>query len=88
MRFRPIELLAAELAAERDAALADATEQRRAAGIVHTPASLARAVVRVGDELVREQLGLEQGLCDPSLLLIDPACGPGAFLAAALALAE
>lgn len=88
MRLRPVELLAARFAAERDAALVGALEQRRAAGIVHTPASLARAVVRVGDELVREQLGLEQGLCDPTLLVIDPACGPGAFLAAALALAE
>jgi len=88
MTLHPIEQLAARLAAERDAALADAAVQRRAAGIVHTPALLARAVVRVGDELVREQLGLEHGLVDPSLLLIDPACGPGAFLAAALALAE
>jgi hypothetical protein len=88
MTLHPIEQLAARLAAERDAALADASEQRRAAGIVHTPASLARAVVRVADELVREQLGLDRGLCDPAFLLIDPACGPGAFLAAALALAE
>lgn len=88
MTLRPIEELAARLAAERDEALAEHVQQRRAAGIVHTPASLARAVVRVGDELVRERLGVEQGLCDPSLLVIDPACGPGAFLAALLALAE
>lgn len=86
--LRPIEELAARLAAERDAALADASVQRRAAGIVHTPGVLARAVVRVSDELVREQLGLARGLCDPSLVVVDPACGPGAFLAALLALAE
>jgi hypothetical protein len=88
MLLRPIELLAASYAAERDAALADASLQRRAAGIVHTPAELARAVVRVSDELLREQLGLAQGIAEPGLLAIDPACGPGAFIAALLALAE
>lgn len=88
MSLRPIELLAASYAAERDATLADASLQRRAAGIVHTPAQLARAVVRVSDELLHDQLGLALGIADPGLLSIDPACGPGAFIAALLALAE
>ncbi|HET8939645.1 MAG TPA: type ISP restriction/modification enzyme [Polyangiales bacterium] len=88
MSLRPIELLAASYAAERDASLADASLRRRAAGIVHTPAELARAVVRVSDELLRDQLGLALGVAEPSLLSIDPACGPGAFIAALLALAE
>lgn len=88
MSLRPIELLAASYAAERDAALAAASLQRKAAGIVHTPAELARAVVRVSDELLRDQLGLASGIAEPGLLAIDPACGPGAFIAALLALAE
>jgi hypothetical protein len=88
MTLRSIEQLAARYAAERDAALADAPEQRRNGGIVHTPAELARAVVSISDGLLREQLGLEAGVCDSGLLAIDPACGPGAFLAALLGLAE
>lgn len=88
MQLRAIELLAASYAAERDAALAGAPLQRRAAGIVHTPAELARGLVRVSDQLLREQLGLEQGIADPRLLAIDPACGPGAFIAALLAQLE
>jgi hypothetical protein len=86
MTLRPIEQLAARYAAERDASLAGAAAQRRAAGIVHTPPELARAVVRVADELLRSRLGV--GLGDPEVLVVDPACGPGAFLAAVLALAE
>ena len=78
MDLRPIEQLAARYAAERDAALAHHPQQRRAAGIVHTPAELARAVARVSDELLQKELSLAAGLCEPGLLVIDPACGPGA----------
>lgn len=86
--FRTIELQAAAYAAERDARLVHEGERRRTQGIVHTPPELARAVVRFSDALLRDRLQLSRGICEPSLLLLDPACGPGAFLAAAFALAQ
>jgi len=85
-----MELSAGERAACDAAALRDAglsSVARRRAGIVHTPPELARFVAVAADELLRGELGLEHGLADPAVALIDPACGPGAFLAAALAVA-
>ena len=81
-----IERNAWQAAQARELSLAHETKRRL--GVVHTPPELARAVVRVSDGLLREQLSLTDGVFDPRLLLIDPACGPGAFFAAALALAE
>ena len=86
MVLTAVERLAAEHAAARDAALVGEDARRRAHGIVHTPPELARAVLRVSDALLRSELGLREGLHQPELLLLDPACGPGAFLAAALSL--
>jgi predicted RNA methylase len=81
-----IERAAWQAAQARELSLASETKRRL--GVVHTPPELARAVVRVSDALLREQLSLRGGVFDPRLLVIDPACGPGAFFAAALALAE
>lgn len=86
MQLTPAELAARDAAAERDAGLSRA--QRKRAGIVHTPPELARFVARAADLLVRRELSLEYGLADDQLLSIDPACGPGAFLAAAAAVTE
>lgn len=61
--------------------------RKKSEGIVHTPPELARFVVRAADGLVQQALGAPGGLADPSVALIDPACGPGAFLAAAHAVA-
>ena len=78
---------AAELAAEqRDAELA--APRRRQEGIVHTIPALARSVARLADEALRDALGLGGGLADPAVAIVDPACGPGAFLAAALAVGD
>jgi hypothetical protein len=85
MQLTAAERMAQVAAAERDAALSPTRKRRE--GVVHTPPALARFVARVAHELVREQLGLRGGLADPQLALIDPACGPGAFLAAAQAVA-
>ncbi|MFI5307758.1 MAG: type ISP restriction/modification enzyme [Polyangiales bacterium] len=83
MQLTAAERHARQAAAARDADL-DASRRRRE-GIVHTPPELARFVARAADDLVRERLGLAGGLADPRLALVDPACGPGAFLAAAQA---
>lgn len=50
--------------------------------MVHTPPALARFVARSTDAALRE-LG-RAGLADPDVAVLDPACGPGVFLAAAL----
>jgi len=88
MALRAIEELAAQHARERDAGLAHDRLRKRLHGIVHTPPELAQLVLRVSDGLLRDHFGADRGVCDPDVLLLDPACGPGAFFAAALALAE
>jgi len=65
----------------RDATL-DAP-RRKAGGVVHTPVVLARAMVREADALLARH-GLPR-LGDDALEVIDPATGPGVFLAAVLA---
>lgn len=71
---------AARAADERDARVG--AEQRKRHGVVHTPPRLAAFVARSVDAALRE-LG-RTGLRDPDVSVIDPACGPGVFLAAAL----
>jgi hypothetical protein len=60
-------------------------EVRRLRGIVHTPPPLARFGVRAADEALRGALDRPAGIADPNVALLDPACGPGAFLAGVLA---
>ncbi|MBX3251909.1 MAG: methyltransferase [Myxococcales bacterium] len=81
-----LERRVAEAAAARDAATSPA--ERRAHGVVHTPAALCRHMVRRVDAALIETLGLAEGLASPRVTLVDPACGPGAFMAAALAALE
>ena len=61
--------------------------QRRTRGVVHTPPLLARALVMAVDRALREG-GVLHGLCSPNVTVVDPACGPGAFVAATLSLAQ
>ena len=76
----------AERAVERAVALRDAEitdAGRRLRGVVHTPPRIARFVAR---EVDRALVALGRaGLADPDVVIVDPACGPGVFLAAALA---
>jgi len=72
----------------RDRALSLTPETKRARGVVHTPGRLARFVARRADELLRAELGIARGLADPRVTIVDPACGTGAFLAAALSVVE
>lgn len=58
-------------------------DERRASGVVHTPPELARHVAAAADERLRA-CGILGGLSDPATLVVDPACGAGAFVAAAL----
>ncbi len=65
-------------AATRDASLSD--RERRSHGVVHTPSALARFVAERCDHHLK-RLGFG-GLADERVTVIDPACGPGIFLAA------
>ncbi|MEM6961780.1 MAG: hypothetical protein AAF550_08580, partial [Myxococcota bacterium] len=57
---------------------------RRALGIVHTPLQIARFLIREADRRVQSEFSLPNGIASRGVGLIDPACGPGVFLAAAL----
>ena len=87
MKPTPVEAAAAEAARARDARYAEREADRRRQGVVHTPAPLARFLARRADRILRSRLQLRSGLADPRVVLLDPACGPGAFLAASLAVA-
>jgi predicted RNA methylase len=53
---------------------------------VHTPAAIARFMLREADAALRS-LG-RRGIEDPDVTIVDPACGPGVFLASVLASAS
>ncbi|MDH5674683.1 MAG: N-6 DNA methylase [Myxococcales bacterium] len=53
---------------------------RRRAGVYYTPPELADFMVGRVDAVLRQELGVERGLCDPVLRILDPAAGSGAFL--------
>ena len=73
---------AAKAAADRrDGALRKSPEERRRRGVVHTPVPLARAAVRLVDATLRVHLDRPGGIGDPHVAVLDPACGPGGFLA-------
>lgn len=57
-------------------------------GVYYTPPEIVQLIVAVTDRTLRENLGTD-GLIDPRVQLLDPACGTGTFLiAAAGAVAE
>lgn len=79
-----VEARAAEAARDRDLRVGPATRRRH--GVVHTPPVLCRYVAAAAQEALRA-LDLATGFGDRRVTLIDPACGPGGFLAAAWAVA-
>jgi hypothetical protein len=55
---------------------------RRRHGVFFTPVPVVRFMVALTDRALRDTLGT-QGLMDPDVLVLDPACGTGTFLIAA-----
>lgn len=53
-------------------------------GVVHTPSALARFMLKATDEALQHELGLARGLASDGVVIVDPATGPGIFIAAAL----
>lgn len=55
-------------------------ELRKALGVWYTPHEIVRYMVARVDRVLRDELGVADGLADPDVLVLDPCCGTGAFL--------
>jgi len=53
-------------------------------GVWYTPREIADYQVARADHHLKHDLGLPQGLADPSVYVLDPACGTGTYVAAVL----
>lgn len=55
-------------------------ELRKELGVWYTPPEIVRYMVARVDTVLRDELGLADGLADPNVVVLDPCCGTGAFL--------
>jgi N-6 DNA Methylase len=55
-------------------------ELRKELGVWYTPREIVQYMVARTHTVLREELGLEDGLADPNVYVLDPACGTGAYL--------
>lgn len=55
-------------------------ELRRQLGVWYTPREIVRYMVERVDRVLRDELGVADGLADPSVWVLDPCCGTGAYL--------
>jgi hypothetical protein len=53
-------------------------------GVWYTPDEVVRYIVERVDRALRDELDLADGLADPGVVVLDPACGTGGFLLAVL----
>jgi hypothetical protein len=53
---------------------------RKELGVWYTPTEIVQYMVARVDTVLREELGLADGLADPRVYVLDPCCGTGAFL--------
>ena len=53
---------------------------RRDLGVWYTPREIVRYMVARVDTVLREELGVADGLADPSVYVLDPCCGTGAYV--------
>lgn len=61
---------------------------RKQLGVWYTPPDIVHYMVERVDLALREELGIEEGLADPNVYLLDPCCGTGSFVVEALRLIE
>jgi hypothetical protein len=59
-------------------------ELRQALGVWYTPPEIVQYMVTRVDTVLREELGIADGLADPRVYVLDPCCGTGAYLVAVL----
>jgi hypothetical protein len=55
-------------------------ELRKELGVWYTPTEIVQYMVARADTVLREELGLADGLADPHVYVLDPCCGTGAYL--------
>jgi hypothetical protein len=55
-------------------------ELRKQLGVWYTPREIVRYMVERVDAVLRTELNLPSGFADPSVYVLDPACGTGAYL--------
>lgn len=55
-------------------------ELRKELGVWYTPPEIVQYQVARVDTVLREELGLADGLADPNVIVLDPVCGTGAYL--------
>ncbi|MCE5191553.1 MAG: N-6 DNA methylase [Actinomycetia bacterium] len=55
-------------------------ELRKELGVWYTPDEVVKYMVARVDWALREELGIADGLADPSVVVLDPCCGTGAYL--------
>ena len=60
-------------------------ELRKELGVWYTPPEIVHYQVRRVDQLLRSELNVRRGLADENVVILDPACGTGAYLIEALA---
>ena len=53
---------------------------RKQLGVWYTPREIVRYMVERVDQVLRSELGIADGLADPSVWVLDPCCGTGAYL--------
>ena len=53
---------------------------REELGVWYTPPEIVRYQVRRADQLLKLELGIPRGLADDNIVVLDPACGTGAYL--------
>ena len=55
-------------------------ELRKELGVWYTPPEIVQYMVARVDPVLREELDIADGLADPSVVVLDPCCGTGAYL--------
>jgi hypothetical protein len=55
-------------------------ELRKELGVWYTPAEIVKYMVERVDRVLRQELGLAQGLADKNVYVLDPCCGTGSYL--------
>jgi hypothetical protein len=55
-------------------------QMRRTLGVWYTPPEIVQYMVERVDRALRSELGVTEGLADPSVFVLDPCCGTGAFV--------
>ena len=58
---------------------------RKELGVWYTPPEIVKYQVARVDTVLREELGLADGLADPNVVVLDPCCGTAAYLVEVLA---